>query len=189
MASLLFLVSCDEAIDLDQPTVPLGDFKLGFNYIYAGKATKGPVSRSATQEEWEEAVKKAIDDRFLRYNGDTTYHFGISVEGYMLAPPGVPVVYKPKSVVILNVTVWESNPERKINDEPHKLVVFEDTSSGSAILGSGYDRTREEQLVELSENTARSLENWLVEMHETYGWFIEDAVLNPPPLPRPEEER
>jgi len=56
----------------------------------------GPASREADTDEWIAAVTKAVGDRFERYEGEQLYHFGISLEGYVLAQPGLPIVLSPK---------------------------------------------------------------------------------------------
>ena len=89
VALLGLLIGCtgDQS---NRPPAELGAFKLGHNVVVASKMRKGPISRDATEEEWVNALRSAIDTRFGRYEGPQLYHLGISVEGYMLAPPGVP---------------------------------------------------------------------------------------------------
>ena len=190
VASLLVLVGCsDQNPVANQPLVPLGDFSLGTNYTFAGKAQKGPISRDATAEDWETGMEKAIADRLGRYTGDGVYHVGVSVEGYMLAPKGVPVIYSPKSALIINVRVWDGASGRKLNDEPVQMTIFEDTTDESFVLGSGRIRTQNQQIAGLSENAAERIENWLAKQHEINRWFTPDAVFNPPPFERDSEER
>ncbi|MFC6688705.1 hypothetical protein [Jhaorihella thermophila] len=188
VAGLAFLAGCGAQPPIsEEPKLQLGDFSLGHNIVVAPKMQKGPVSREATKEEWIDALTNAFAERLGRYDGDKLYHLGVSVEGYMLAPGGVPVLYSPKSVLVLLVTVWDDDDARKLNDKPHQLVVFENTEADSALLGSGYTRTREEQIAGLSYNAAKQLEAWLAEQHEKYGWFTDNPVFNPPenddPLP------
>ena len=64
---------------------------LGLNIAIADTAQVPGISRQATADEWEAAIKQAMDDRFGRYEGNRIYNFGINIEGYVLAPPGVPV--------------------------------------------------------------------------------------------------
>ncbi len=110
-------------------------------------------------------------DRFGRYDGDQLYHFGISVEGYMLAPPGIPVVYNPKSALIINVTIWDDAAAKKLNEKVEQFTIFETPSGGSMLVGSGYERSKEEQMQGLSRNAVAQIEKWMVEMHKEHGWF------------------
>ena len=82
--------------DLEKQADPLGDFKLGHAAVVAPNIVKGPVSREASPEEWIDEVDAAIEERFRRYDGEKFYHLGISIEGYVLAQPGLPLVYTPK---------------------------------------------------------------------------------------------
>ncbi len=178
LSGVLMLAACT-AKDLDEAPVPLGDFKLGHNVVVASKMQKGPISRNATEEEWKDNLTSALSDRFSRYEGEGLYHFGVSVEGYMLAPPGVPLVYTPKSALIINVTVWDDGFGRKLNDEPRQFTIFEDTDENSLIIGSGIGRNKEEQLDGLSYNAAKAIENWLVEMSTDHSWFTDAPEFNP----------
>lgn len=170
-AALCLLGACASGkADLDGPPVPLGDFKLGHNVAVASKAQQGPLSRKASEEELKAAMTKAIAERFARYDGENLYHFGISVEGYVLAAPGVPLVLAPKSVMIINLTVWDDAAGKKLNEEVHQITVLETFGSG-AIIGSGYTLSREAQLEQLAQNAAKSVESYLVKQKREAGWF------------------
>lgn len=173
LRSLVFLVvlgACSGAADLSDPPVPLGDFKLGHNVVVAPKAQKGPFSRDVTEAELVEAMTSAIAERFERYEGNSLYHFGISVEGYVIAAPGVPLVLSPKSILIINLTVWDDAAGKKLNEEVHQITVLETFGSG-AILGSGFTMTKEEQLKQLSQNAAKAVQTYLVKQRNEQGWF------------------
>ncbi len=164
------LGACGGAGDLDEAPVPLGDFNLQHNIVVAPKAQKGPLSRDATEEQLTSTMKAAIADRFDRYQGQSNYHFGISVEGYVLAAPGVPLILSPKSILIINLTVWDDAAGKKLNDKPHTITVLETFGSGT-LVGSGYTLSAEEQLVQLSQNAAKAVERYLVQQMEAEGWF------------------
>ena len=185
LAGLTILAGCTTN-SLDKPPPPLGDFKLGHNVVIADKMSKGPVSRDATAEEWTTALKDEIDKRFGRYDGDQLYHLGVSVEGYMLAPPGLPLVYTPKSVLVVNVTVWDNTTRRKLNPRVHQITVLETTSAESLAIGSGWGRTKEEQIAGLSFNAVAAIETWMQEMSELYGWFTPNEVPEPADAPKRE---
>lgn len=171
-AAMALLSACANTTDpSDDPLVDLGAFRLGHNVVVASKAQKGPISRDATEEEWVGVLRNAVSQRFGRYGGDQLYHFGISVEGFMLAPSGVPVVYTPKSVLILNVTLWDDAANTRLNPEVEQFTVFESTTGGSALLGSGNQRTKEEQMAGLAANAMREIEAWMLTQKAEKGWF------------------
>jgi hypothetical protein len=161
--------------DLDQPPVPLGQFKLGHNVVVASKAKKGPLSRDASEEELVTALQTAIGDRFGRYEGDKLYHLGVSIEGYVLAAAGVPLVVSPKSAMIVRVTVWDDAANKKLTEKPEQFTVFE-SLSGETALGSGLTQSKEEQLENLSVNAAKQIELFIEKQHKENGWFGEDAA-------------
>lgn len=175
---LVCVAACAGNADLNEAPVPLGDFNLEHNIVVAPKAQRGPLSRKASDEQLIEAVKAAMAERFDRYEGDSRYHFGISVEGYVLAVPGVPLVVSPKSALILKVTVWDDAAGKKLNEEPKQITVLETFGTGT-LIGSGYTLSAEQQLVQLSQNAAKSVERYLVRQHEEQGWFKSQAAPQP----------
>jgi hypothetical protein len=177
------LVSCGRQ-DLDQPPVDLGPFKLGLNIVVADNMQKVPISRDATVEEWETGLKKAVADRFGRYDGERFYNIGINVDAYALAPPGVPVVAAPKSVVVVTANIWDDGTATRLNAEPKQFTIFENLS-GETVLGSGLTKTREEQLEALSFNVAQALEGWFLQNPQ---WFAAGAAIpGPNPNAAPDE--
>jgi hypothetical protein len=166
----LTLITACGARSLDKPAVPLGDFNLAHNIVVAPKAQKGPVSREASEEELKVALTKAIADRFDRYEGERLYHFGVSVEGYVLAQPGIPLVLSPKSVMIVNLTVWDDAAGKKLNDKPHQITVFE-SLSGETVISSGLTQSAEQQLENLAVNVSGAIERYLVKQQRELGWF------------------
>lgn len=168
LAAVFLLSACTNPDDLDEPLPDLGDFSLGHNVVVASKMKKVALSREATAEEWETVVKAAVAERFGRYDGDKLYHLGISVEGYILAPPGIPLVLSPKSGLIVNVTVWDDLAGGKINEEPKQFTVLE-SFSGDTLVGSGLTQTREEQMDNLARNAAKLIEDWLLDNREWFG--------------------
>ncbi len=175
LLAALAACSVDGTKDLNEAPVPLGQFNLGHNIVVAPKAVKGPLSRDASEEELTEALTKAISDRFDRYEGESLYHFGVSVEGYVLAAPGIPLVYSPKSVMIINVTVWDDAAGVKLNEKPEQLTVFE-SLSGETVVSSGLTQSKEQQLENLTVNAAKQIELFLVRQKREAGWFKEEAA-------------
>ena len=170
LMGIVMLAACNGARDLGDAPVPLGDFNLVHNLAVASKAVQGPLSRTASEEELVKALTDATAERFGRYKGTRNYHFGMSVEGYVLAQPGIPIVFAPKSILIINVTVWDDAKNLKLTPEPHQITVLESLDQG-AIVGSGYTKSAEEQLKNLSQNAAKQIENFLVQQNKEKGWF------------------
>ena len=170
----LVLTACTGAGDLDRDVPYMGNFQLGHNIVVAPNLTRGPASRAATQEEWIAAMTEAIDARLGRHEGTKLYHLGVSVEGYVLAVPGVPLVASPKSVLILNVTAWDDAAGRKLNEKPHMVTVME-AITGNTLLGSGLTQGKQVQMANLSRNAARLIEAWLNRQNDEFGWFEDDG--------------
>ena len=168
LAALLILSGCGAPRDdLSVPPEPIGDFRLGYAISVAPDPTLGPFSRRATAEEWNAAMRTALQDRFSRFAGDEFHHIAVAVEGYVLAQPGIPVVYTPKSVLIFSVTFYRDATATKLNPEPIQITVFEPCCT-APFLGSGLTRTREEQLEGLAFSAARAVERT---MRENPHWF------------------
>jgi hypothetical protein len=153
--------------DLSGPPVPLGQFVMGHNIVVTTNMQKVPISREATGAEWEAALEQAMEDRFGRYDGDRIYNFGIAIDAYALAPPGIPVVAAPKSVLAITANVWDDRIQTKLNEEGKQMIVFEGFS-GESVIGTGLTRTKEEQMAALAFNAALAVERWLLEHPE---WF------------------
>jgi hypothetical protein len=162
----------------------LGAMQLGHVVVVADKPTKSPVSRDASAEEWTAALQKAFEDRFGRNEGTKYYHFGLHVDGYALAPPGIPLVATPRSVLILSATLWDDERGGKVNATPQQFTVFE-SLSGATAVGSGFFKTKEQQLEALAFNAALEVERWLLENAQ---WFPDpeaeaEGTIETAPLP------
>lgn len=160
VVACLALLGCATE-DLSQTPEPLGQFRLGHNIAIADDTTRGPFSRAFTEAQLETSVQNAVAKRLRRYDGDGLYHLGIVVGGIVLAEQGIPLVYAPRSVVILDVTVFDNTTQAKLNEEPKRFFAGEGLRNTVPIIGSGYVRTADEQLENLSANAARQIENWL----------------------------
>lgn len=170
LLSVSWLAACNGARDLADAPVPLGDFNLLHNIAVAPKAVKGPLSREASEEDLVKALTDATNERFGRYSGTRDYHFGMSIEGYVLAQPGIPLLLSPKSILIINLTVWDDTKKTKLTPEPHQITVLESLDQGP-IVGSGYTKSAQEQLKNLSQNAAKQIETYLVQQNKENGWF------------------
>lgn len=177
--ALALIAGCERRNDLTDPPVDLGPFDLGLNIVVADNAQKVPISRDATPDEWERSLSRAVEDRFGRYDGDRFYNIGISVDGYALAPPGVPVLVTPKSVLVVTVNVWDDERGQKLNGAGTQFTVFE-SMSGEQVIGTGITRTKQEQMDALSYNVAKVIENWFLEHPQWFGPGI--------PVPDPSAE-
>ncbi len=163
------LMSACAREDLTVAPEPLGDFDLGLNVVVADNVQKVPISRDATVDEWEAAMIKAVDERFSRFDGTKLYNIGINVDAYALAPPGIPIIAAPKSVLVITANVWDDAAQLKLNEEGKQLTVFEQFSGESAVLGSGLTKTKAQQMESLSRNAARAVEDWLRQNPQWFG--------------------
>ncbi len=174
MLSLSLLGACGAKEDLAvDPPVPLGDFVLGLNIVIADEAGKVPISRNATPEEWEAAMKKAVEDRFGRYQGSRIYNIGIKIDGFALAPPGIPIVAAPKSVLAITANFFDDATQTRMHSEGKQIIVFE-SFSGDTVIGTGITRTKAEQMAALSYNAVKAVERWLLQNPE---WFDLDPAV------------
>jgi hypothetical protein len=164
---LPLLAACQTS-DLLEPPVPLGEFALGLNVAVADNVQKVPISREAAPDDWEAAMKKAIADRFGRYEGSKLYNIGISIDAYALAPPGVPLVLKPKSVLVITANVWDDAAQKKLNAEGKQFTIFEKMSP-ETVIGSGVTQTKQKQMEVLTYNAAKKVEDWFLENPEWFG--------------------
>lgn len=160
---------------------PLGDFMLGHSVVLAPNIVKGPLSRDASQEEWIAALDQQVEARFRRYRGDRLYHLGISIEGYVLAAPGIPLVLSPKSALIVRVRVRDNEERRWLQEETQLLTVLE-SASASTLIGSGLTQSKEKQMQNLSANMALRIETWMRKMQREEGWFGGESAIGPTPL-------
>ena len=172
------LSGCERRSDLTDPPVDLGPFDLGLNIVVADNAQKVPISRDATPDEWEAAVAKAVDNRFGRYDGPRFYNIGINVDGYALAPPGIPVVAAPKSVLVITANVWDDERQQRLSGAGKQFTIFE-SLSGESVIGTGLTRSKREQMDALSYNAAKAIEQWFLENPQWFGEGI--------PVPDPVE--
>ncbi len=173
---VLALVACAAGDPLEEELPPMGDFRLSHNIVVADNMQQVPPSRNATPEEWEEILVAEIDRRFGGYEGDRLYHIGIAVDGYALAPPGIPIVLSPRSVLVLSVNIWDDELGRKLHEEPEQIIVFEGTSPETFLVGSGIARNRNEQMQVLARNAARRVQLFMLENPEWFNISAEEAA-------------
>jgi len=167
MMSLL-LLGCTAPDPLGQAQIPMGDFALGFNIVVADNMQQVPPSRDATPEEWIAVISSEIDRRFGAYEGDKLYHIALSVDAYSLAPPGIPVLLSPKSVLVISANIWDDAAGVKLHEAPSQITIFEGASPDT-IFGSGFTRDREEQMQILARNAAKRVQAWMLENPQWFG--------------------
>ena len=168
---VVLAAACSRSDDLSEPPPDLGNFRLGHNIVVTENMQMVPISRPATEEEWKEVLTEEIAQRFSRFEGDKLYHLGINIDAYALAPPGIPLVASPRSVLVISANVWSDELGRKIHDEPRQFTVFE-SLSGQTLVGSGLTQTKEQQMRDLSRNAAYMVQRW---MQENPHWFGGEA--------------
>ena len=180
---LLLLAACAKPT-LNDPTANLGNFQLGFAVVVADNMKKVPISRDATVEEWETALQKALDDRFKRYqNGTKLYNIGVAVDGYALAPPGIPIVASPKSILVASATVFDDASQQMLNPDGkgRQITSFERREGASGLVGSGYTRSKQQQIDELAFVMALRIEEWLADNPEWFGLPPKRRATKAPP--------
>lgn len=174
VAGLALLAACDTN-DLKKPPVPLADFVLGINVAAADAAQVPGISRKVTAEEWKASIEAAMTNRFGRYEGNRIYNFAVRVDGYVLAPPGVPVIASPRSALIVTVFVFDDATQTLLNPEGKQLTMVEGVSVQS-FIGSGLTQTKTQQMDRMAYRAALSVQKYLLDNPE---WFNLPPVVPP----------
>ncbi|MEM7644096.1 MAG: hypothetical protein AAF366_16470 [Pseudomonadota bacterium] len=164
------LSACSASDPLDDETEPLGDFRLSLTIVVPDNVRKVPPSRNASQDDLKASLESEIDRRFRRYDGTRDYHIAVALDGYSLAPPGIPIVLTPRSIMVVTANIWTVDPQEKVLG-PEQIATFE--GAETLLLGSGLVKTADEQLATLSRNTASKIENWMRANGAVFG--IEDG--------------
>ncbi|WP_298430433.1 hypothetical protein [uncultured Jannaschia sp.] len=160
------LAGCAASDPLTEAPRDMGDFRLGLTIVVADKVKKIPPSRDATKEALIAAMTAEIDRRFRRYDGAREYHIAVAIDGYALAPPGIPIVLTPKSIMVVTANLWTADPQEKIRG-PEQLTTFE--GADTLLLGSGLVKSADEQLATLARNMSGKIQAWLLREPETFG--------------------
>lgn len=187
--ALFALVACD-AHDAGDPPKPMGNFQMGLNVVVASQAQTVPLSRQATEEQWKTVMTKAMQDRFGSYTGDKLFDFGISIDGYVLAPPGIPFVASPHSALIFTVNVWD-DAKNQILVPGGKRMTYVEGFSGESIVGSGWTQNKDQQMKKLAFNAAKAVQDYLLDHPDWLGLppkVVPSAAhtnASPAPIPAP----
>ncbi len=171
LTASLALTGCTTDIAPDIFQRGIGDFSLQHLVVVVDDPQKGPMSRSTDDASIEAAVTEAVGTRFRRFEGEGEYSIAVKVVAYALAAKGIPVILAPRSLLAMNVGIYDANQQR-ISGDWKQLVVWED-AGGDQILGTGYTQGAEEQLAELADNAAVEIEKW---MRENEAWFAPAAA-------------
>lgn len=175
LVAALLLSAC-QTNDLKEPPVPLGNFGLGVNVAITDKMQVPSVSRKVTPEQMDAAITQAVEARFgaHRYQGDNLINLGVYIDGYLLAPPGIPVVMSPSSVMIVTLNVFDDSTGEKLNPSGTQITVVEKGSTDT-FIGSGLTQTKEKQLQTLAYNVAKRIEIYLLQNPAWLGMTKEQA--------------
>jgi len=158
LMTLLILLSCSLE---DKPIVkPIRDFRLGHVTVNAKDARTVEWGRTVTEMQLTDAVKTAVRDRFGPLKGRSWYHLGITLDAYLLPPPGVPIVASPRAGLVAQVQVWDDRTQSILNPRAKAIAVTESTNP-QTLLGSGYNYDAEVQLGRASRSLALQIERWL----------------------------
>lgn len=169
-ALALMLTSCGEAPDaVSVNREPLGDFKLGLAIVVAKNVEKGPLSREATPQELESSMKAELERVFRGYDGKKFYNIAVSVDAYVLAMPGIPIIASPKSALVVSLNVWDDAKGERITEEHKQFTILEKITGSSFLLGSGLTLSREEQLAELTKSAVTEIHKWLRENEHVFA--------------------
>jgi len=164
---LPLIAACTQPLDADVERSGLGDFTLDRLVVIVDDPTSSIVSRNASDAQLKQAVTEAVDTRLRRFDGAGSYSIGIKVQGYVLAPRGIPVLFAPRSTLFLSVNAYDDVPSR-LNADTRNLTIWEN-AGGDTVIGSGYSQTAQDQLDELAANAAIEIERWLRENEDWFG--------------------
>ena len=169
----LTLFGCSK-LNLELPSDPFGDFRLGHIAVYGEDITKGPFSREATDDEIKGALYVALQNQLSQYTGAGEYHIVVIVDAYILGKPVIPLVFSPQTALGFRLSVWDAQTMTRFDLTPEKLFFLENANRRT-LFGSGLRQTREEQIVSLTQSVAQQIDTWLREQHATKGWFDPDT--------------
>lgn len=166
VGGLAALSGCATPDPLTQDLPGMGDFQLALTVVVSEKAKKIPPSRGATPEALKSKMTSEIERRFGGYEGAKRYIIAVNIDGYSLAPPGIPIVLTPKSILVVSANLWTADPQQKIAG-PEQITTFE--GADTLLLGSGLVKDADEQLTTLARNMARKIQSWLLRNPELIG--------------------
>ena len=150
------------------PTIPnIGNFKLGHLVVKAENTQKGFFSRNVSEEILEKTLKEKLSKLLNNQNGDHFFHISAVISGYVLAKSGIPVLLSPKSVLIIDVFIFDDQTQQKVFENPRRFSIFESFSSDT-IIGTGLTLTAEQQLDDLTTIAVNKIGDWLIDNKEIF---------------------
>ena len=163
ISTFFFFTGCsisDYPSDIS-PIQPIENFRLGHLVVKAENTQKGFFSRKASEQVLEDTLKNKLLISLSKQNGNHFFHISVVVSAYVLAKPGIPIILSPKSILIVDVSIFDDDSEQKVFDKPKRFSVFESLSSNT-LIGSGLTLTAEEQLDNLTTIATYKINQWLV---------------------------
>lgn len=169
VVGLLLVAACARDASVEDAPSDMGNFRLGHTAVVVNAPEKGPFSRNASDAELKDALETALRDRFGSYAGDEFYHIGVKLDLYALAMPGVPVVMAPRSVFIVSVSFWQDSTQTRLSEEGGKGLTVYEGPTFEAVVSSGIFRSKKAQMRILADNTAKAIQDWILENPEWIG--------------------
>jgi len=166
----LVLVSCGETPATISAPEPIGDFKLGHLVVFAKNAQMGPLSREASPEELEAALRAELEPRLVPLKGSKFYNVAVSVDAFILAVPGIPIVASPPSGIVVSLNIWDDKKGTLVFEE-HKRFTVAEKFNAKSFFGSGLTQSREQQIAALA--------NVVVEQIDTFMRANADKFVDP----------
>ncbi|WP_308915566.1 hypothetical protein [Jannaschia sp. LMIT008] len=160
------LAACAAPDPLTEEAVDLGRFQLVAPIVVTRNAQKVPPSRDGDLDQWQAVMEEELSRRFGRYRGGTDYYIALNLDGYSLAPPGIPVVLSPKSILVVTANLWTADPQEKVAG-PEQLTTFE--GADGLFIGSGLMKDGDAQMRTLARNMARKVQGWMRRNPEALG--------------------
>ena len=167
---MLAIAACSVPEDAVQGGRDLGDFQLCGQFVTFVANDPGPLSRKATEDEWVNALNAELARQLGPYKGGKCYTVSVAVEGYGLAQPGVPLVFSPKSGLLLRAFVFdnaliEAEAPSVLNKGGHQIQV-------GLVDQGGLLNEREAQLGALARTGVADVVKW---MEQNPEWFDGDS--------------
>ena len=161
------LGGCATPDPLEADDLPaMGRFRLVSPIVVAKDAKRVPPSRAASLADWERVMEDELTRRFGRYDGDRGYYIALAIDGYALAPPGIPIVLTPKSILVVTANLWTAAPQEKVLG-PEQIVTFE--GAEGFLVGSGLRKDGDAQMRTLARNMAAKVQRWILETPAVVG--------------------
>ena len=165
LAGTATLAGCATPDPLGADLPDMGTFQLASAIAVTRGAKKIPPSRDASEAQLKAVMTEELTRRFGGYRGGRSFYVAVNVDGYALAPPGIPVLVTPKSILVISANVWTADPQAKIGG-PEQITTFE--GAETLLLGSGLTKDADAQLRTLCRNASAKVQAWML---RNPAWF------------------